>query len=70
LGLAPVPTLVSVICKPDAVVMGFPALCAVAVDGAPPAMPIAAAAAMAKANILKRCDMPMPVSLGSLAVHM
>src|SRR5580704_3824093 len=35
LGVAPVPTLVSVICKPDAVVMGFPAACAIAVVGEP-----------------------------------
>jgi hypothetical protein len=29
-GVAPVPTWVSMICKPDAVVMGFPAVWAVA----------------------------------------
>src|SRR4051794_25459786 len=33
-GEAPVPTLPSLICKPDGVVMAFPAACAIAVVGA------------------------------------
>jgi hypothetical protein len=54
-GDAPVPTWVSMICKPDAVVvMGFPALCAVAGVGLSRVMlaPIAVAASIA--NVSRR----------------
>src|SRR6266700_1539068 len=45
-GVAPVPTVVSMICKPDAVVMVFPAVWADAPDGARRSAP---ATAMARA---------------------
>src|ERR1700724_223325 len=48
-GVAPVPILLSVICKPDCVVMVFPTACAVAEVGAPAAKMPANAIAKAKA---------------------
>jgi hypothetical protein len=44
-GEAPVPSLLSMICKPEAVVMGFPVVWAVAVAGMATGVAIAAAAA-------------------------
>src|ERR1043166_5322124 len=43
-GVAPVPTWLSVICRPDGAVMGFPAACANAVVGATASTPVAVVA--------------------------
>jgi hypothetical protein len=49
LGVAPVPTVESIICKPEAVVMVFPAVWAAAPDGAAKRMTPTVAIATAKA---------------------
>src|SRR5229473_192725 len=57
-GVAPVPTVESIICKPEAVVMVFPAVWAAAPDGAAkrktPAAPAATAKAMERLRNRKR----------------
>src|SRR5436305_13877249 len=61
-GVAPVPTLVSMIWRPDAVVMGFPAVCAAAGVGRPRMMALLAAAA-APANVFRRVKFRIVFSL-------
>jgi len=53
-GEAPVPTLLSIICKPEAVVMGFPAVWAEAILMALGVATAAAAAAHAVRMIVRR----------------
>ena len=53
-GEAPVPTLLSMICKPEAVVMGFPAVWADAVLTAAGVATAAAMAAKAVRKIVRR----------------
>src|SRR6185312_17229799 len=53
-GDAPVPTLLSMICKPEAVVMGFPAVWADAVKGMAIGVATAAAAAANAVRMIAR----------------
>jgi hypothetical protein len=64
-GEAPVPTLLSVICKPDAVVMGFPAVWADAIGEMTDVEAAAAIAANAVCKIVRREDRIVGTSLES-----
>ena len=63
-GVAPVPALVSAICRPDAVVMVFPGLWAVAGIDVPVATAPAITVAMAMAINLSRLKIRIRYSLG------